>query len=166
MPRVKARSRRAQLLQVLGQEARQFSTATIMLHAAIAERLGLNITDHKAADLLTRLGPMSAGELAEHTGLTTGAVTGIIDRLEKAGFARRENDPHDRRRVIVRIAMKPELERRVNQLFEPLSRATAELAGAYSDRELAVILDFMKKARAMSQERIAKLRAGNVPTKA
>jgi DNA-binding MarR family transcriptional regulator len=160
MPRVKP-PRRAQLLQVLGHEARQFSTTTIMLHAAIAERLGLNITDHKAADLLTRLGPMAAGELAELTGLTTGAVTGIIDRLEEAGFARREKDPHDRRRVIVRIAMKPELERRVAQLFEPLSRATAELAQSYSDRDLAVILDFMQKARAMSQDRIAKLRAEN-----
>jgi DNA-binding MarR family transcriptional regulator len=55
--------------------------------------------------------------LADLTGLTTGAVTGIIDRLEQAGFTRREKDPLDSRRVIVRIAMKPELERRVSQLF-------------------------------------------------
>lgn len=164
MRRVKPSPRRAQLLEGLVQEARQFSTATIMLHAAIAQRLGLNITDHKAADLLVRQGPMTAGELADLTGLTTGAVTGIIDRLEKAGFARREEDPHDRRRVIVRIAMKPELERRVSQIFGPLSRAMAELAESYSDKDLALILNFMRLARERSSQYAEKLRADKAPT--
>ena len=157
MTRVKSPPR-AELLRRIGEEARQFSTATILLHAAIAERLGLNITDHKAADLLMRRGPMTAGELADHTGLTSGAVTGIIDRLEKAGFARRENDPHDRRRVIVRIAMKPDLERKMGQLFGPLADATAKLASSYSDRDLALILDFMRRARETSAEYAARLR--------
>jgi DNA-binding MarR family transcriptional regulator len=158
MARVKTPPR-SQLLQTLSDEARQFSTATVMLHAAIAERLGLNITDHKAADLLIRQGPMTAGEMAELTGLTTGAVTGIIDRLEAAGFARRERDPDDRRRVIVRIAMKPNIERRVGQLFGPLSVAMAELAESYSDKDLGMILEFMRRARERSTEYAAKLRA-------
>jgi DNA-binding MarR family transcriptional regulator len=158
MARVKTPPR-AQLLQTLSDEARQFSTATVMLHAAIAERLGLNITDHKAADLLIRQGPMTAGEMAGLTGLTTGAVTGIIDRLEAAGFARRERDPDDRRRVIVRIAMKPNIERRVGQLFGPLSVAMAELAESYSDKDLAMILEFMKRARERSANYAARLRA-------
>ena len=102
---------------------------------------------------------MTAGELADLTGLTTGAVTGIIDRLEEAGFARREKDPDDRRRVIVRIAMKPEVERRVGELFGPLTQATAELAESYSDRDLALILGFMKRARETSAAHVAKLRA-------
>jgi DNA-binding MarR family transcriptional regulator len=159
MARVKTPPR-SQLLQALSEEARQFSTTTVLLHAAIAERLGLNITDHKAADLLIRRGPMTAGELADLTGLTTGAVTGIIDRLEKAGFARRENDPNDRRRVIVRIAMKPEVERRVGRLFGPLAETTAELAESYSDKELRLILGFMQRARERSAEYAAKLRGG------
>jgi DNA-binding MarR family transcriptional regulator len=160
MARVKTPSR-SQLLQTLSEEARQFSTATVLLHAAIAERLGLNITDHKAADLLIRRGPMTAGEMAELTGLTTGAVTGIIDRLERAGFARREKDPGDRRRVIVRIAMKPTVERRVGQLFGPLAQATADLAESYSDKELALILGFMQRARERSAQYAARLRASS-----
>jgi DNA-binding MarR family transcriptional regulator len=156
MARVK--TPRSQLLQALSEEARQFSTTTVLLHAAIAERLGLNITDHKAADLLIRRGPMTAGELADLTGLTTGAVTGIIDRLEQAGFARREKDPDDRRRVIVRIAMKPDVERRVGRLFGPLAETTAELAESYSDKDLGLILGFMQRAREMSAEYAARLR--------
>jgi DNA-binding transcriptional ArsR family regulator len=99
-------SDRATLLAVVGRElGREVSARMVMFHQAIAERLGLNATDHKALDLLGRAGPITAGELAELTGLTTGAITGIIDRLEKAGFVRRENDPKDRRRVIIRPLM-------------------------------------------------------------
>jgi DNA-binding MarR family transcriptional regulator len=134
-----------------------------MMHAAIAERLGLNITDHKAADILARSGPITAGELAELTGLTTGAVTGIIDRLERAGFARREKDPNDRRRVIVRLAMKPEVERRVAGIFGPLSQATAELASSYSSKDLELILNFMKRATAISNAQLASLRSEKSP---
>ena len=64
-----------------------------MFHQAIADRLGLNVTDHKCIDLLLMKGPLTAGELAGMTGLTTGAITAVIDRLEKAGFVRREDDP-------------------------------------------------------------------------
>ena len=159
MPRVKRPAAgRRQLIESLGQEARQFSTATVMLHAAIAEQLGLNITDHKAADILSRTGPITAGELARHTGLTTGAVTGIIDRLERAGMAKREKDPNDRRRVIVALAMKPETERQMTEIFEPLARATAQLAGSYGDKDLAMILNFLKRAGALSYEQMARMR--------
>src|SRR5262245_4409010 len=94
-------SRRRVLLAALNDSFRQLSTATILFHQAIADRLGLNVTDHKCADILLRTGPVTAGELARQTGLTTGAITGVIDRLEKAGFVRRIRDADDRRRVIV-----------------------------------------------------------------
>src|SRR6266852_1771624 len=93
--------RRAVLLAALFREFREMSAATIMFHQAIADRLGMNITDHKCADILSRTGPITAGELAQRTGLTTGAITGVIDRLEKAGFVCRAKDPSDRRRVIL-----------------------------------------------------------------
>src|SRR6516164_2366733 len=92
---------RVELLASLNQAGRQLSTATIMFHQAIADRIGLHPTDLKCADILFVKGPLTAGELAELTGLTTGAITGVIDRLEGAGFARREEDRYDRRRVIV-----------------------------------------------------------------
>jgi len=151
------RSERAELLAVLTLEFRQMSAATIMFHQAVADRLGLNVTDHKCADILMRGGPMTAGELARHTGLTTGAITGVIDRLERAGFARRAKDPNDRRRVIVEPVWKA-VEQQIGPLFESMGRATTELCARYSTRELAVIRDFARRANEMALEETRKLR--------
>ncbi|MBE0466472.1 MAG: MarR family transcriptional regulator, partial [Candidatus Desulforudis sp.] len=90
------------MLEAFGQAFRELSTVTVFFHSVIAERLGLSLTDHKAFEIIARKGAVSAGELSELTGLTTGAVTGVIDRLERTGFVRREPDPGDRRRVIIR----------------------------------------------------------------
>jgi DNA-binding MarR family transcriptional regulator len=136
---------RAALLEGVSVAGRQMSTASIMFHQAVADRLGLNVTDHKCIDLLLLKGPLTAGELAEMTGLTTGAITAVIDRLERAGFARREDDPHDRRRVIVSVVLKRC--REIGRLFQPFAAAFNEIAARYSDRELAVILDFMNRSR-------------------
>src|SRR5215831_20090383 len=83
---------RVELMAALEREFRELSAATIMFHQAIADRLGMNVTDHKCADILLRTGPITAGELAQRTGLTTGAITGVIDRLEQAGFVRRAKE--------------------------------------------------------------------------
>ena len=118
--------RREELLARLNYEFRQLSAATVLFHQAVADRLGMNITDHKCADILALAGPLTAGELARRTGLTTGAITGVIDRLERAGCARRVRDPSDRRRVIVEPIRK-RIEERIAPLFESMARATAEL---------------------------------------
>ncbi len=94
-------SPKSELVAELAGMMRELSTATILFHQAVADRLGMNVTDHKCAGILTQSGPITAGDLAVRTGLTTGAVTGVIDRLEKAGFVRRVRDGTDRRRVIV-----------------------------------------------------------------
>jgi DNA-binding MarR family transcriptional regulator len=137
--------RRAELLQGLVVAGRQLSTATIMFHQAIADRLGLNVTDHKCMDLLLMKGPLTAGELAGMTGLTTGAITAVIDRLEHEGFVRRADDPHDRRRVIVQAI--PKRSRDIERLFEPFAATFGELSDRYKDEELVVILDFMTRSR-------------------
>src|SRR5688572_19438670 len=85
----------------------RLSTATILFHAAVADRLGINVTDVKCYSLLRQRGAMTAGELSEKTGLTTGAITGVVDRLEKAGLVQRRRDAHDRRRVIVELLHNP-----------------------------------------------------------
>src|ERR1700759_5382362 len=86
------------------EQVRRGSTRSVLLHTAIAERLGLNPSDHKCADLLmAESGVSTPGRLAELTGLSTGAITGVLDRLERAGFVGREADPSDRRRTLVRI---------------------------------------------------------------
>jgi DNA-binding MarR family transcriptional regulator len=106
----------------------------------------------------TRLRPhLGLGELAERTGLTTGAITGVIDRLERAGFVRRAKDPGDRRRVIIEPIPR-RIERRIGPLFESMAQATAALCARYSLEELAVIRDFAARAHQMAQEETRKLR--------
>jgi DNA-binding MarR family transcriptional regulator len=159
---------RAELLAALNDEFRQLSTATILFHQAIADRLGMNVTDHKCADVLSRTGPITAGELARRTGLTTGAITGVIDRLEKAGFVRRAKDAGDRRRVIIEPLVE-RMERVIGPLFVSMAAASGELCARYSTEELAVIRDFTARAREMAGEETRKLReekAGKRPRKA
>jgi len=139
-------------------ESRRMSTRTVVFHAAIAERLGLNPSDHKCADLIcNETGPVTAGRLAELTGLSTGAITGVVDRLERAGFVSRVPDPEDRRRVVITSCM----ERRASDmrhLFVPMMAGMVAVCENYSDAELALILDFMRRCGQMTEARIQALR--------
>lgn len=119
---------------------RDLSTRTVLLHQAVADRLGLNLSDHKCLDLIVRTGPMTAGELARASGLTTGAITGIVDRLEANRFARRRADPKDRRKTV--IEMLPDRRDEIEALFETLGQETARLMARYRPEEQAVIADF------------------------
>ena len=143
-------------LQELG---RDMGVHVIMFHQAVAERLGLNITDHKCLDFVLRENGVTAGELSRATGLTTGAITGVIDRLERAGFARRQPDPHDRRKVII----VPRLERlpEIGKLFESLSRNMSRVMSRYSGREAQLIVDFMRRTVDVMRQENLKLRAPN-----
>lgn len=144
----------------LDDEFRQLSAATVFFHQAVAERLGLSVTDHKCVDLVLREGPQTAGRLADRTGLSTGAVTGVIDRLERAGLVRRAEDPRDRRRVLVEpVAEK--LGEALGPLFASLGRSAAELCARYSVAELAVVRDFIVRAREMMEEETRKLRGAS-----
>src|SRR5579884_4289361 len=92
---------RAELLSELMGMGRAFSTANAVYVQAVADRLRMNATDLLCLGILEWTGPVAAGRLADLTGLTSGAITGILDRLEQAGLVRRERDTRDRRRVIV-----------------------------------------------------------------
>jgi DNA-binding MarR family transcriptional regulator len=130
-------------MQAIEHQARLGSTYTLLFHTAVAEHLGLNPSDHKVADILALEGePIAPTRLAELTGLTTGAITGVLDRLESAGFVAREPDPADRRRIIVRVL--PQRVPEVAGLFKPISARLAELCGRYTNEELSVILSFMR----------------------
>ena len=151
--------RRLRLLGALNVAFRTSSAQSVMLSQAAADCLGMASSDVECYDLLSLHGPMTAGRLAELTGLTTGAITGVIDRLERAGFATRARDPHDRRRVIV----EPRLERQADPAaiatYGPVAAAMDELLARYSDDELATILDFFSRANAALHGHIAHLRA-------
>lgn len=133
------------------------STETILFHQAVADIVGLHITDHKCMHFIHRFGAMPAGRLAELTGLTTGAVTGIIDRLEKAGYVRRMDDPKDRRRTIVEPIRNKKLERKIEMIFMPLHERMQKLLSSYSDSELAFLLDAVTKTVELTHEESKKL---------
>jgi len=142
---------RQALLDELAAAGRENSDATVLFHAAVADRLGLPPTDYKALGMLERLGPLSAGEIAQHSGLATASVTSLIDRLERKGFVRRVADPKDRRRVIVEpIHDRVEAAR---GYFASTRRSVTALSEAYTDQELAVIADFLSRnARRLREE--------------
>jgi DNA-binding MarR family transcriptional regulator len=133
--------KREEVIQAIVVKFREMSTQTIMFHQTVADILGLHITDHKSLDIIYRFGAMPAGKLGELTGLTTGAVTGIIDRLEEAGYVRRTNDPKDRRRTIIEPTANKKLERKIEGIFIPLHERMHKLLSSYSDSELAFLLD-------------------------
>lgn len=150
------------MLEALALAGRQLSTATVLFHQAVAESVGLNATDHKCLDILNREGPMPAGRLADITGLTTGAITSIVDRLERAGFVRREKDPADRRKVIVK-PVEEEAIRRLGPIFDAFRDDLEELHAPYSDEELALVLDYLNRSTDLARNRTRRLRGIDIP---
>jgi predicted transcriptional regulator len=125
---------------------RDFVAAVVVFHDLVGQCLGLSATDRKCLDLLSR-GPVTAGELARFTGLTTGAVTGIIDRLAKAGYAERVSDPKDRRRVLVARKPSSRLDKVLPAVFGPLGKDMAVVASKYNQSDLQVIANFLAQTR-------------------
>jgi DNA-binding MarR family transcriptional regulator len=120
-----------------------------------AARFKLNGTDSRALELISRTGPLTAKNLARALGMTTGGVTTVIDRLERGGYARRRDDASDRRRVLIEAT---ELTRRVEgEMFGELIRDNTRLIGAYSERELAVIEDFLERSGAQVAAHIERM---------
>lgn len=138
----------------------RMSTATILFHQAVADRLGVSATEVKCYSILRQAGPITAGDLAERTGLTTGAITGVVDRLERAELVRRVRDPHDRRRIVLELVPNAERERELGQLYAPLGQAIMALVAQYSPAERATLLDFLTKATAVLEAETLALREG------
>lgn len=136
----------------------EISTETVLLHQTIADRLGLNLTDHKALGLVLDAGkPITPGHLAARTGLTTGAITGILDRLERAGFVRRKRDPEDRRQVLIEVN-RDRVRRKVLPLFAPLEKRMNAVAATFSQHDLDAVIGFLEKGLAVSREHRVQLR--------
>ena len=148
---------RQELLRRLGHElGREISAQTIFFHEVAARKLGLNATDTRCLDLISRAeSEVTAGDLGRATGLTTGAVTGILDRLEAAGLVERVRDSNDRRRVIVRPL--PEAAARMGNVYEGLGAAMTKLASGYGTKELELISHFLEGQLAILQEQIARI---------
>lgn len=138
---------------------RELSTAVVMFHEAIAARRGLTATENKALDLLTRRGPVTSGDLARDLGLTPGAVTGLVDRLARAGYAQRLPDATDRRKTFV-AADVDRLNAEMRPVFAPLQDAVARLARDYTPAQLDAISQFAAGLTRILREQTARLSDG------
>jgi DNA-binding MarR family transcriptional regulator len=115
-----------------------------MFHTALAAKQGLTATEEKSLDFLDRFGPMTAGELGRRAGLAPASVTGLCDRLERKGFARRVPDPQDGRRVLIQLD--PARVARLFPLFADLLRELEEMYTGYSSKELETVARFLEEA--------------------
>ena len=137
----------------LGEEIRAGQRATDVVDDLVAEAMGVNRTDARCLDIVEQHGRISAGELALASGLTTGAVTAVVDRLERTGYARRVADTTDRRRVLVELT--PGARELIWELMgRPMREANVPVMDRYSDAQLKLLIDFQRQSREI-QERHA-----------
>ena len=140
-----------------GNAVRAYQTAVDNFYQAMADHIGLNRTDARCADLIDQAGGMTAGELARAAGLTTGAVTAVVDRLEKAGIAQRVPDPSDRRRV--RIEATPKLWEDSEPLLGPLLAESQPIVDDLTDSEITRFTEFMNRVIELQARHTERVRA-------
>ncbi len=142
--------------EIVGRLARRHSTAVVLFHHAVAERLGLGPTDHKCLDLLRDRGAMTGSDLGAITGLTSGAITGVVARLERAGYLRREPDPHDGRKQILHLALK---RAHIQDVIDPLRADVAALLEHFDSHQLTAIAEFLTRCTDLVYRHATLLRA-------
>ena len=147
---VPARNRAEQMARLVTEMQRSTDISTFFIQA-VSEKAGINHTDLKVLSILSRQGPLSAGRLAELTGLTTGAITFMLDRLEKAGYARRTRHPIDRRVVLIELIPEP-LEQATGAYFDRMSQATTDAVKNYTDERLELVLDFLEQMNTAAED--------------
>ena len=145
-------STRAALMTAL----QEMSGASVLFSQAMANRLGMGASDLECLSLLFTGGSMTAGELAEASGLSTGAITGVIDRLERTGHVTRQRDSTDRR--LVHVVLRPESIMTIAPSFDPMEAAMKTLFDRYTDDELRLILGFCRRATEITREETHRLR--------
>jgi DNA-binding MarR family transcriptional regulator len=151
-------SRKRKLFLELLAEIRASQAATDRFDQAVADLMGLNRTDLRVLDLIDREERVSAGRIAEATGLTTGAVTTVIDRLEKAGYAHRVRDEHDRRRVLVELDA--HARERGRELFREHMELSERLYHRYTEEQIELLVEFIREGRELNERQAARLEAG------
>jgi DNA-binding MarR family transcriptional regulator len=150
-----SRQTKDELIDELTFEVRAAQSAVDQMDDAAARALGINRTDGRCLDVIDREGPVAAGRLAEASGLTTAAVTAVIDRLEKAGYARRVADPNDRRRVLVELT--PLMRERGEVIWGPFAMFRDVLA-RYTVEQLELLRDFHRMGREYNEQRAKEVR--------
>ena len=155
MQRARKRALRNPLVGEVIRGAREFSIGTVLFHRVVGQILGVNVTDMKCLDMMALQGSATPSQLAAHTGLSSGATTAMVDRLERAGLIERQPHPRDRRGTI--LVLTKEAMRRLPLLFASLGNAMETLVSSYSRRDLAVLNDFFTRADRLWRQERAKL---------
>lgn len=135
---------------------KEFSLALIMYHQTVAEKVGLNLTDYKVLGIIPFEG-MTAGQIAEITGLSTGMVTTVVDRLESKNFVYRERDPKDRRKVIIKANFE-KVASEIGPFFQSFGQEMAKVTASYSPEENKVINDYIRKSIDVFKQEIKKIK--------
>src|SRR5215469_830025 len=152
MPKAQHGMSKSKLVAQVLRGGREFSIGTVLFHQAVGQILGINVTDMKCLDMMILNGSASPTELAEHTGLSSGATTAMIDRLQEAGLIKRHRHPKDRRGTVLLLTR--QAMRRLPSLFESLGRAMTLLLSGYSRSELEVLADYFDEVgRLWTEER-------------
>lgn len=152
-----ARRSKQDLVDELIREFRVSGNQDNAFDSLAAERLGVNDTDLRCLNIIENCGGLTAGELASQSALTAGAVTGVIDRLERAGLARRGSDAVDRRRV--RVEVTPAFYARAERIWGPLAADWGStLSKRYTIEELERITDFLRASTELGRRHLARLR--------
>jgi DNA-binding MarR family transcriptional regulator len=149
--------RREEIVKAFGNAVRAYQTVNDNFDEAMAAHIGVNRTDARCIDLVDQAGGMTAGELARAAGLTTGAVTAVVDRLETAGLARRVPDPQDRRRV--RIEATDRVWQVTQPLIGPMVEESMAILDDYSDEELERFTEFLRRAIELQSRHVERVRA-------
>jgi DNA-binding MarR family transcriptional regulator len=140
-------------------EVRRSHNATDRFDQAVADALGLNRTDMRCLDVIEREGPVPAGRLAEATGLTSGAITTVLDRIERAGYARRVSDASDRRRVLVELTPKAQTD--TMRFYKPHMALSERLYESYTREQLELLLQFERTGREFNEHHAAEIEQAN-----
>ena len=151
------RRSRAQLLQAIRSGFQQTSGQSVLLSQVIADKVGLAPSDLECLGYLDDGGPMTAGRLSELTGLTSGAVTRMVDRLEAKKYVRRRSDPEDRRKVIIELV--PGRAKEFERFYGPMARGATEFLSRYTDAELALIAELLDHMLAFSRAQTQRIQA-------
>jgi DNA-binding MarR family transcriptional regulator len=152
-----SRDSRGKLIGDVAEAIRAYGSAQDLLDEAAAERLGINRTDARVLDVLERSGRMAAGAIAEQSGLTTGAVTTLLDRLERAGYVRRIRDQQDRRRVLVEMTAKAR--KLALEVYGPIGAEGHRELERYSEQELQLLRDHHQRGTEFLTRHAARLKA-------
>jgi DNA-binding MarR family transcriptional regulator len=150
------RAARTELMESISLEIRRSQSRTDAYDDSVATALGLSRTEFRCLDILSAEGTLTAGRLAELMGVTSGAMTGVLDRLESAGYARRIRDTEDRRRVHVELTAA--MHERAWPYYEPLASMSRKLFNRYTDEQLQLILDFLQTGAELFEVEFARLR--------